>query len=107
MNRMGQKIIATIALGTFALVIGLGELRQAQGQEAKELYPKMAPLDQYLMERNAEIAMARSAAPAAISRCRSPRPGKAWLRNRSQRQERFRVCGGARVDGPIRWRIGR
>ena len=28
----------------------------------------MAPLNQYLMDRNAEIAMARSAAPEAISR---------------------------------------
>src|SRR3984893_13486210 len=65
MNQMGQKIVATIALG-FALVIGLGELPQAQ--EAKETYPSMAPLDQYLMDRNAEIAMARSAAPEAISR---------------------------------------
>ena len=68
MNQMGQKIVAMIALGTFALVIGLGELRQAQAQEAKEPYPSMAPLDQYLMDRNAEIAMARSAAPEAISR---------------------------------------
>src|SRR5260370_34895205 len=68
MNQMGQKIVALIALGTFALVIGLGELRQAQAQEAKEAYPSMAPLDQYLMDRNAEIAMARSAAPEAISR---------------------------------------
>ena len=69
MNQMGQKIVAMIALGTFALVIGLGELRQAQAQEAKEPYPSMAPLDQYLMaDRNAEIAMARSAAPESISR---------------------------------------
>src|ERR1700693_4614147 len=68
MNQMGQKIVALIALGTFALVIGLGELRQAQAQEAKEPYPSMATLDQYLMERNAEIALARSAAPEAISR---------------------------------------
>lgn len=31
-------------------------------------YPKMAPLDQYLMaDRNAEIALARTAAPASIS----------------------------------------
>src|SRR5260370_35084141 len=64
---MGQKIVAMIALGTFALGIGLGKLRQAQPQEAKEPYPSMAPLDQYLMDRNAEIAMARSAAPEAIS----------------------------------------
>lgn len=33
-----------------------------------ETYPRMAPLDQYLMDRNAEIALARSAAPEAISR---------------------------------------
>lgn len=30
-------------------------------------YPAMAPLDQYLMEEKAEIALAKSAAPAAIS----------------------------------------
>src|SRR5277367_958438 len=68
MNQMGQKIVAMIASGTFVLVIGLGALRQAHAREAKEPYPSMAPLDQYLMDRNAEIAMARSAAPEAISR---------------------------------------
>ena len=31
-------------------------------------YPKMAPVDQYLMEKNAEIQLARSAAPYSISR---------------------------------------
>jgi hypothetical protein len=30
-------------------------------------YPAMAPLDQYLMDRGAEIALARSAAPSSIS----------------------------------------
>jgi len=30
-------------------------------------YPKMAPVDQYLMERNAEILLARSAAPDSVS----------------------------------------
>ena len=30
-------------------------------------YPTMAPVDQYLMERNAEILLARSAAPDSIS----------------------------------------
>jgi hypothetical protein len=68
MNQIGQKIIAVIALGTFAFVIGLGELRQAQARKAKEPYPSMAPLDQYLMDRDTEIAMARSAAPEAIWR---------------------------------------
>src|SRR5262249_23549169 len=31
-------------------------------------YPKMAPVDQYLMEKNDEIQLARSAAPDSISR---------------------------------------
>lgn len=31
-------------------------------------YPKMAPVEQYLMQRNAEIQLARSAAPESISR---------------------------------------
>jgi hypothetical protein len=36
--------------------------------EAKDAYPKMAPLDQYLIaDRNVEIALARTAAPPAIS----------------------------------------
>lgn len=39
-----------------------------RAQDPKTPYPSMAPLDQYLMDRNAEIAMARSAAPEAISR---------------------------------------
>jgi hypothetical protein len=30
-------------------------------------YPKMAPIGQYLMDRTAEIALARSATPDAIS----------------------------------------
>ena len=34
----------------------------------KTPYPKMAPVDQYMMERSAEIAMALSAAPPSISK---------------------------------------
>jgi hypothetical protein len=40
----------------------------AQAQNAKTLYPAMAPLEQYLMpDRNEEIKLARSAAPDSIS----------------------------------------
>ena len=40
----------------------------AQAEDVKSLYPSMAPLDQYLMpDRQAEISLARSAAPPAIS----------------------------------------
>lgn len=38
------------------------------GQDQKEPYPTMAPVAQYMMDRDAEIALARSAAPEAISR---------------------------------------
>ena len=39
-----------------------------QAQDGKSPYPTMAPIAQYRMERNAEIAMARTAAPQTISR---------------------------------------
>lgn len=39
-----------------------------RAEEVKNPYPAMAPLDQYLMDRSAEIALARSSAPEAISR---------------------------------------
>jgi hypothetical protein len=56
---MKPKIIRTIAFASVALV--------AQAQDAKAPYPNMAPVDQYLMERQAEITLARSAAPPSIS----------------------------------------
>jgi hypothetical protein len=51
-----------------ALVVVLSAAWQAQAQDAKAPYPHMAPLDQYLMERDAEVALARTAAPDSISR---------------------------------------
>jgi hypothetical protein len=66
---MKWKIFTTIAIKSFALVVVLGATWQAQAQDAKAAYPSMGPLDQYLMaDRNAEIALARSAAPESISR---------------------------------------
>jgi len=66
---MKRRIVRTIALGSFTLVVVLSTAWQALGQDAKAAYPSMAPLDQYLMsDRNAEIALARSAAPESISR---------------------------------------
>lgn len=51
------------------LLVGLASAAAA-GQSPGALqrnYPKMAPIQEYLMNRRAEIALARSAAPAAIS----------------------------------------
>ncbi len=39
-----------------------------KAQESKQQYPSMAPIEQYLMDRNAEIALAQNAAPESISR---------------------------------------
>ena len=66
---MDRKIVRTIAPASFALLVALNIAWQAQAQDAKAPYPSMAPVDQYLIaDRNAEIALARSAAPEAISR---------------------------------------
>ena len=69
--RKNKKKLAAITLKTLALLVVLatylGTTNQAKAQDAKP-YPTMAPLEQYLMDRDAEIALARSAAPDAISR---------------------------------------
>ena len=64
---MKRKILRTIALRSFALVVVVAAAWPAQAQDAKTPYTKMAPVDQYMMERSAEIAMALSAAPPSIS----------------------------------------
>ena len=66
---MKRKTVKMIEVAFFALALALGAARQAQAQDAKTPYPSMSPLDQYLIaDRNAEIALARTAAPASISR---------------------------------------
>lgn len=55
------------------LLAGLGVASPAQAQvtkvdEVKLVYPSMAPIEQYRMDRDAEIALARTAAPASITR---------------------------------------
>ncbi len=64
---MKWKALRTIALSSFALVLIPPAAWRAPAQDAKTPYPNMAPLDQYLMERSAEITLARSAAPVSIS----------------------------------------
>jgi hypothetical protein len=60
MNRHHARVLVLVA----ALIAP----RAAAAQNAKQPYPTMAPVEQYLMDRDAEIALARSAAPDAISR---------------------------------------
>lgn len=66
---MNRRRLAMVTSLSFALILGLIAMKQGQAQSPKTAYSIMAPLDQYLMaDRNAEIALARSAAPEAISR---------------------------------------
>lgn len=65
MRRNTSRIVLSAFLVQVAL---LCPNPQAQSQAEKALYPAMAPLDRYLMpDPNAEIALARSAAPASVS----------------------------------------
>src|SRR5438876_8662052 len=65
---MNSYRFATVAVLVFALGL-VFEAREMRSQETKTKYPHMAPVEEYLMaDRNAEIVLARSAAPEAISR---------------------------------------
>jgi len=50
------------------VLVALVAPRPAAAQDAKQPYPTMAPVEKYLMDRDVEIALARSAAPDSISR---------------------------------------
>jgi hypothetical protein len=58
----------SLRICAWAMTLVLGLAWHAKAQATKTPYPVMAPLDQYLMDRNSEIALAQSAAPASISR---------------------------------------
>jgi hypothetical protein len=65
---MKRNTVKMTALACFTLALALGAVRSGRAAGAATLYPSMAPLDQYLMaDRDAEIALARSAAPPSIS----------------------------------------
>ena len=64
---MRKQKVGAIAIKSFALLVVLGTAYQAMAQDATTPYPNMAPIEQYLMDQTAEIALARSAAPSSIS----------------------------------------
>jgi hypothetical protein len=65
---MQGKKVATITARCIALFVMVGTASHAIAQDATTSYPNMAPIEQYLMDRTAEIALARTAAPESISR---------------------------------------
>ena len=64
---MTRNQIHSNFLGAFVLLAALIATRPAAAQAPDQPYPTMAPVEQYLMNRDAEIALARSAAPDSIS----------------------------------------
>ena len=65
---MRENYIGAIVLKSIALFVVVGMAYQTMAQDAATPYSKMAPIAQYLMDRAAEITLARSAAPDSISR---------------------------------------
>jgi hypothetical protein len=66
-KQMNSHRFAAVAVLVFAFSMVFGA-REVRSQEAKTKYPQMAPVEEYLMtDRNAEIALARTAAPESIS----------------------------------------
>jgi hypothetical protein len=64
---VGLRTLKIAVFSGSVLIVALGASLRIQAQ-SKNLYPSMAPLDQYLIsDRNVEIALARSAAPDSIS----------------------------------------
>ena len=63
-----MRKVSAIVIKGIALLVVFSVAYRAKAQDAAPTYPNMAPIEQYLMDRTAEIALARSAAPESISR---------------------------------------
>src|ERR1700729_2025593 len=66
-NSMNRKISASLSKPVLLLAAVLPLAGPARADDPKTPYPRMAPIAQYLMTDQAEIALARSAAPASVS----------------------------------------
>ena len=75
---MRKKTVVAFAIKSFALLILIGSAlgaasqsmtHQATATDVAAAYPKLAPIEQYLMtDQGAETALARTAAPESVSR---------------------------------------
>ena len=67
---MNSKGLGPIAWRIFLLAGVVTVVGAAQRENVKSSYSDMAPLDQYLIpDRQTEISLARSAAPAWVPQC--------------------------------------
>ena len=90
-----------ICITALVLVIRIGFL-VPKAAALSDKYLKMAPVDQYLMERNAEILLARSAAPDSISSDATILVlGRQGYETGCPRKERVCLYGGKKLDGGV------
>ena len=102
---MRKKKVHAIAIKSLALLVVLGTALPGEGTGCYDnVYSdnvrEDGPVEQFLMaDRNAEIALARSAAPESIARDAEVLVlGRRGFSNSGQRKKRFRVYRGARLD---------
>ena len=102
-NEMNRKVRRFSCLVATCLLAVLAVSAVAAAPQPAPGYPRMAPLSQYLMtDRAAEMALARSAAPAAISDGATVLVLEPRLCDGSRGQERLCLRRRARLDVPIR-----
>jgi hypothetical protein len=65
---MRENEVGAITIKSLALLVVLATPYRGMAQDATTPYPKMAPIERYLMDRTEEITLAQSAAPDSISR---------------------------------------
>lgn len=68
MSHNSHNLFRAHAFMSLAPAAALGVTGQTQAKGVQTLYNKAAPREQYMMDRGAEITLARSAAPESISR---------------------------------------
>ncbi|HEV2289870.1 MAG TPA: hypothetical protein VGR81_13075 [Candidatus Acidoferrales bacterium] len=66
-RKIARRAMGKILAGAVAVVVLAATAVVTRAQDERP-YPKMLPIGQYLMDRNAAIALARSAAPPDISK---------------------------------------
>jgi hypothetical protein len=92
---MRENKVGAITIKSFALLVVLATAYRVTAQDATTPYPKMAPIERYLMDRTEEITLARSAAPDSISRDVTILIlGRQGYETAVQGKKRFRLHGG-------------
>ena len=88
---MTPKILRTITATSFALVIMLGAAWQARAQDAKDLYPTMAPLEQYLGFQSCGAAGEKQV-PFPLTRGRNDIAQELLRKEQGGERGRIRTC---------------